>query len=150
MRVFGFLKGQEKIFSDLKKLRESIDSPLAQALAVSAINVQATARKSIQKQHGRKVRRKVNGRFRTLNISNPGEPPTTKTGTLVRSIFWKVIPSEMKAIVGTPLNYGMFLEFGTTKMEARPWLSPALEAEKKKILEVTGIAVQKIMKKVIK
>jgi len=56
--------------------------------------------------------------------SAPGEPPKTDTGGLVSSIA--IVLGTMKAQVGTGLEYGKYLEFGTTRMEPRPWLYPSL------------------------
>ena len=68
-------------------------------------------------------------RRRGGNASAPGEPPAVDTGTLKRSI--KVDEHEFKpeARVGVPMNlqYGLYLERGTSKMGARPYMKPAVE-----------------------
>lgn len=62
--------------------------------------------------------------------STPGEPPHTRSGAsgLLGSVFCQVraTASKPSAIIGTALKYGLFLEIGTSKMAARPWLRPAL------------------------
>lgn len=68
--------------------------------------------------------------------SAPGSYPKSKTGRLERSI--SVVLTEAKrttAIVGTAQLHGRFLEFGTAKMQPRPWLMPSVEDA---ITQVTG------------
>lgn len=64
---------------------------------------------------------------RHANRSKPSEPPHVDTGTLRRSITHEV---EQRNIatgrVGTNVVYAKWLEFGTSKMAARPFLRPAL------------------------
>lgn len=66
-------------------------------------------------------------RYRVVYIaSKPNEPPHLQTGTLRKSIYYRVDESKLTARVGTNLRYGFFLEIGTTKMNPRPFLRPGL------------------------
>lgn len=47
-----------------------------------------------------------------------------KTGTLRRSIVSQ-FPSPLTGIVGPSVLYGKFVEFGTRRMGARPYMRPA-------------------------
>lgn len=58
-------------------------------------------------------------------VSRPGETPTTQIGQLRNRIFYTE-PEDLEAYVGTDVDYGRYLEFGTTKMEPRPWLRRSL------------------------
>lgn len=58
--------------------------------------------------------------------SAPGQYPATDRGRLAGSI--KAIISGTTAIVGTNVAYGPMLEFGTSRMAARPWLLPSFKA----------------------
>ena len=58
--------------------------------------------------------------------SAPGQYPASDTGRLAGSI--KAIISGTTAIVGTNVAYGPMLEFGTSRMAARPWLLPSFNA----------------------
>jgi HK97 gp10 family phage protein len=60
---------------------------------------------------------------RTHKASSPGEYPNTDTGALVRSIYWRMV-NTLTAHVGTPILYGKYLEYGTSKMAARPFIKP--------------------------
>ncbi len=69
--------------------------------------------------------------------SAPGEPPHRDTGRLRASISHEVDESAKTARVGTNVKYGKFLELGTSKMAARPYLRPTwdrLQEQLKKIL----------------
>jgi HK97 gp10 family phage protein len=55
-------------------------------------------------------------------VSDPGAPPHLLTGELRRSIAHTVDEKELVARVGTNKIYGKYLELGTAKMEARPYL----------------------------
>lgn len=63
---------------------------------------------------------------RTHTASAPGQYPATDTGRLVSSV--KAVPDgPMSYVVGTNVEYGPMLEFGTARMAARPWLLPSFE-----------------------
>ena len=63
--------------------------------------------------------------------SYAGNPPAPDTGTLMRSITHEVSGNGKQVVgeVGSIINnsdYPRFLEYGTSKMKPRPWLSTAL------------------------
>lgn len=79
--------------------------------------------------------------------SLPGNAPAPDTGTLMRSITHEVREEngEVVGIVGSTLrnpDYPKFLEFGTSKIKPRPWLSTAIEKSQNFMVQ----AFQKIMK----
>lgn len=79
--------------------------------------------------------------------SLPGNAPAPDTGTLMRSITHEIKQErdEVIGIVGSTLrnpDYPKFLEFGTSKMKPRPWLSTAIEKSQNFMVQ----AFQKIMK----
>ncbi|GEM_PF-2176184 len=47
------------------------------------------------------------------------------TGALRSSLRIIRIPAENRVIVGTDIGYGKFVEFGTSRMSAQPFLYPA-------------------------
>jgi HK97 gp10 family phage protein len=69
--------------------------------------------------------------------SIPGKPPAIDTGRLVNSINYivDVYTKGYAAEVFASTKYAADLEFGTTKMAARPFMQPALESSKQKILD---------------
>lgn len=64
---------------------------------------------------------------RNNSASAPGQPPHADTANLKRSIRWEFSssPGEMIVRIGSPVKYGLFLELGTRRMAARPWLRPS-------------------------
>lgn len=70
---------------------------------------------------------------RTHTASAAGEPPASDTGYLVNNIFLNVDVDQLGASVESRAEYSSFLEFGTSKMAARPFMQPALEENRPKI-----------------
>ena len=70
---------------------------------------------------------------RTHKASAAGEPPATDTGFLVSNIFLNVDTDGLGASVESRADYSSFLEFGTSKMAARPFMQPSLEENRPKI-----------------
>jgi len=70
---------------------------------------------------------------RTHKASAAGEPPATDTGFLASNIVLDVDADGLGASVESRADYSSFLEFGTSKMAARPFMQPALEENKPKI-----------------
>ena len=66
--------------------------------------------------------------------SAPGKPPHRDTANLANSIH-VTKPHAGARDVGDGVEYGIHLEFGTSRMEPRPWLGPAVEAERKPFVE---------------
>lgn len=50
------------------------------------------------------------------------------TGRLRNSITHEVEMGDKSAIIGTNVEYAAFVELGTSKMKARPYLRPAAES----------------------
>jgi hypothetical protein len=80
--------------------------------------------------------------WRGMQSSAPGDPPFVQTGMLRRSITW-ASPSKLIRLVGSALkpqgekgSYALCLEYGTSKMQARPYLRPALVRCRKAIFRI--------------
>jgi len=56
--------------------------------------------------------------------SAPGGPPGVDTGALRASITWEPT-AHFERTVSDGVDYGIYLEYGTEKMAARPWMVPA-------------------------
>ena len=65
--------------------------------------------------------------------SAPGQSPANWTGKLLKSI--KIQKTKGMAFVYITAKYAEFLEFGTSKMRARPFIMPAFIKTKKMILD---------------
>lgn len=80
-------------------------------------------------RHGRRYR--VPGTRRFYTASAPGEPPAVRLGRLRQSIRAKVEKrrAEVSSSVGTDLDYGDYLERGTSRMAPRPWLKRTFDEQ---------------------
>lgn len=96
-------------------------------VAQTALNVRGRAVTRIQQgpASGHIYRSSVTNKDH--QASAPGEAPASDSGMLAGSITVEL--DGVTAYVGTNLDYGYWLEFGTTKMEPRPFLMPSLEEE---------------------
>ena len=65
--------------------------------------------------------------------SRPGMAPRRRSGRLVDSVTIQPSADGLGADVGSDLDYGRFLEFGTRRMAARPWLLPSFIALKEEL-----------------
>jgi HK97 gp10 family phage protein len=64
--------------------------------------------------------------------SKPGEPPAIDTGTLKGSINSRKVKKGMYH-VQDGVDYGIYLEVGTSRMSKRPFMVPAVETTRKYI-----------------
>lgn len=124
------ISGVQKVVDTINQLETAIRrDTVVRGLELAAIQIHETAVKSMRQQsQGRRYGNHV--------ASKPGDPPNIDTGRLVNSIKWEVDENALSAVVGTNLEYGTHLEFGTTKMAARPWLGPALRENQRSILRL--------------
>src|SRR5690606_4313565 len=56
----------------------------------------------------------------------PGEFPHARTGTLRQAVTYEVDERRMTVRIGAPVEYALFLELGTEKMQPRPFLRKTL------------------------
>tara|TARA_B100001939_G_scaffold150522_3_gene130165 strand:- start:3215 stop:3643 length:429 start_codon:yes stop_codon:yes gene_type:complete len=117
-----------------KRLTTEAENEIKVRLFSSANLVEAEAKQSIQR--GVKSGRVYKRRSIVHQASAPGEPPASDTGFLVSNITKTAVEksgTELSISVESKAPYSKFLEFGTRKMSARPFLQPALEKNRNKI-----------------
>jgi len=73
-----------------------------------------------------------------------------RTGTLRDSITIETVEKDENEVVvrigpQKKAFYGLFLEYGTSKMAARPWLRPAVDEKQQEALE----AVEKVLQRTL-
>lgn len=146
MRFFAKVTGRELVRKNLKKFQKLAISEQVAAIQDATFLVHEKAVKSIQDNSGGKPDIRYNPR-RGVVVSKPGKPPNTDTGRLVQSIQVEFRNNGLEGIVGTNLKYGVWLEFGTQDMPARPWLKPAVQSQLKKINSRFSKAVERSIKK---
>lgn len=64
-------------------------------------------------------------------VKDPSRPVTGNLGNSI-SMDVQVSGDEAVATVGTTVHYGIYQEFGTRSIPARPYLGPALEKARRK------------------
>ncbi|MDW3099257.1 MAG: hypothetical protein R8J41_14250 [Alphaproteobacteria bacterium] len=83
----------------------------AAATAAAVAQVQLTAHAIVSEARG--------------HLDNASRLPVSRTGELASSLHVVRSAEGLLANVRTLLDYGAYLEFGTRKMPAYPWLGPA-------------------------
>ena len=127
VKIEGLAETIQALYAKEKTLESKIDVAIRSG-AVKVLN----ETQSLMKQSTKSGTEYKRG-SKTHTSSAPGQAPAVDTGTLVRSI------QSLKSIygdgwlVGTSIEYGKHLEFGTKNMSARPWLIPALEKHRKAV-----------------
>lgn len=139
MQISIKVSGLEKALEVLRKAETELQEPIKDTLKGGAQLIRGEAIKSIQSgsKTGRTYKRY--NPTRTHRASAPGEAPASDTGNLVSNIMVEDKGDSIE--VQSNAEYSKFLEYGTSKMEARPFLFPAYEMSREKI-------VQAIFKKV--
>lgn len=77
----------------------------------------------------------------THQASAPGEPPASDTGRLVGSITTFYDQDKLTGIVSANTEYAPFLEYGTAKMEPRPFMRPALANKSEEVTALVNRAI---------
>lgn len=81
----------------------------------------------------------VEKRAKPHQASAPGEAPATDSGRLVNSIF-----ADAKGTAGyveVRSIYAPMLEYGTRKIAPRPFMTPAVEANRQKVSDLMRVAL---------
>lgn len=141
------VEGIEQLQRNMRQLADEIGEAMAGALVAGGNDVRNTAIRSIQSvSGGSEVTRSRNGgNTYQHTAAGPGQAPNTDTGRLVNSIQVEVDGGSV--FVGSTLEYAGWLEHGTRRMAARPWLNPALEANRKNINDRVRDAVGTTIKR---
>ena len=82
----------------------------------------------------------VPGTKKTYTASAPGEAPASRTGVLRTGYRFRIVNKTgvYTGEVGSPEQYALWLEVGTSKMAPRPHLLPGYEGRKERILKALG------------
>ena len=144
--------GMRDFKSQIAKLGPLFSDAVDQGVFVTADEVRMSALKSIaETSPGRQVQRAKqsgNGTY-THTAAAKGYAPNSDTGKLVTSIASDKAGSGIYR-VGSNLPYAGWLEFGTKKMKARPWLQPATRVNAHNLIvnisEVVDIFIKRLTK----
>lgn len=139
MTVTIRLDGSDQLHRELRRLSDDLREEAGKAVLATAVEMRADIVTSIQRgpASGRtythyfytnKNGKLVQGRKRAKphQASAPEQPPMSDTGRLANSITFDRV-GDLTATVGSALNYAPWLEYGTSRMAARPFFRPAVE-----------------------
>lgn len=127
------VKGAGKVEAKLRRLQPAAVRAVGMALFEGAEIIKAEAQVSI-------TTGAVSGKNHVP--SAPGEPPNEDTGDLRRGII-STQPTPLRALVSSNTPYSAPLEFGTSKMAARPFMGPAARKMKDEVIALVRAAVSR-------
>lgn len=136
------VEGLERLDKATQAFKNELAREMLIALDASGRKVEAEAKRSIMQ--GQKTGKLYKRRTVTHQASSPGQAPANDTGRLVNSIASYVVRNGNYALVTAGkgiAKYAAMLEFGTSKMAARPFLFPAAEKSRQWINERMNKAV---------
>jgi len=133
MNITFTVKNLKKVLSQLNKLQKDMELPFQEIVKGGGQLIRGEAIKSIQTGAKSGVMYQKYNPRREHRASAPGEAPASDTGNLVSKI---IVKQKTKNIINVESNadYSAFLEYGTSKMEPRPFMLPAFEKSKKPII----------------
>lgn len=131
VKVTGQDKAKQRIAA-LTSGAELIDE-INTALFKAGNLIQTTAQKSITDGA-------VSGKFHVVSL--PGHPPKADTHTLDRQIETALV-EPLKVEVSSNAPYSAYLEYGTSRMEARPFMGPAARLNRKEAIALVKSAVRR-------
>lgn len=143
--------GDKELNRKLNKLGLKMGQAIDAGVFITAQDVRTDAIKSIMTQSTGKVvqRSRQGGGTYTHIASNEGQAPNNDNNDLVKSIALEK-QKEANYLVGSNLDYASFLEFGTSKTGARPWLEPAMRKNigelNKNISKAADLTIKKASK----
>lgn len=132
------LTGDKELIAALKKYGAVASAEVKSAIQKTAINIHSDAVKSVSGSGSGILYTRGPGRnlSATHRASKPGDPPAKDTGNLASSLVWKMDGDS--ALVGSTIRnpaYPLWLEFGTRRMAARPFLQPAMQKNAQKFID---------------
>ena len=122
------IEGLDEMKELFKQAKDEVKREVSQAVARSTLSVHSRAVKRIQNGPASGIVYELYEPRRTHQASAPGEPPMSDTGRLASSMQFEI--DGLTGYVFTPVEYGPYLEFGTSRMAARPFLFPSVEEER--------------------
>jgi HK97 gp10 family phage protein len=126
VRINIEMDGISALSRQLAELAGDADAVMTEVVTNLAVDTQREAVQGIQRGPATGAVRRDGSR-----ASAPGEYPMSDTGRLANNVVANLPTSgNISAEVGTNIQYGRYLEFGTSRMAARPWLLPSFNKAK--------------------
>jgi HK97 gp10 family phage protein len=97
--------------SNKDEILEALGEQLGQAMIAIGMAAESNAKREVNK----------------AVYDTPESPNYKRTGRLLNSISYAVDTDEPAVYIGSNVKYAPYVELGTSKMRARPFLKPAAE-----------------------
>lgn len=107
--------GQDRLARKLAAIEPALKAAMQREVKIAAVNIQNGARSRVP----------------------------VDTGRLRNSITHEILADGLNASVGSNVEYAPFVEFGTRRMRAKPYLFPAFEEERPRYMERLKRALSK-------
>ena len=117
------------IFKNIEALKSKAEAETARAVRATAQAIRNDAIISV-KSHLSAGNVYTRGTVKHV-ASKPGSPPNQDRGTLTRNIR-VTLNDDLTADISSNAPYSAALEFGTSNMAARPFMTPAVEGQREK------------------
>lgn len=138
--------GHEKLVKQFRAVAdEAMVRDLGRALFAAGEIVEDAAKGSIMMGSASGTKTKKHKHV----ASRPGEPPNNFTQRLHDNIETNQI-SPLLVEVSSNMEYSVPLEFGTSRMAARPFMGPAARQSKPEVLALINKAIKAQLRKVMK
>jgi phage gpG-like protein len=137
------IEGLEQVQAEMRRIGKEAADGVAKAVTATALEINTGVKKLIQR--GPKTGRTYTRRGIEHTASAPGEAPATDTGTLASSVYFEQ-SDKLTATIGSRLAYAYYLEFGTTRIAARPAWVPETELGQKKLQERVTASLKRATK----
>lgn len=122
--ISGSVKGAGKLMKQLNNAAKTMEKNRDMAVKEATLRLHQEAIVIVSENKGGSIQKRYKPK-RFVMASKPNTPPHTDRGELRKSIKFNY--KNGIGQVGSNLKYAAWLEFGTSDMEPRPWLSVAVK-----------------------
>lgn len=135
------LENKETVIAALKAAENDVQQQVVNDLGKAGVEVRNKLRDSLPEAPGEDMH------------STPGTAPYSQTGELKRKIQAKVMPLQLGEPVTLSIHvtkkgfYGRILEFGSSKMAARPWFFSGIAQAFPVLKDAVAEAVAKVIER---
>ena len=129
------------------ELNQKTEDVLRAVVGRHAMRIAADIRKSFKAPKSGRV---YYYQGRRIQASAPGEPPAIRSGRLYANVDPVFSDSGMQARInpqGQGVFYAAWLETGTSRMEARPYITPAFNRRREAFLTEVRTELAKALRK---
>jgi len=140
------VSGNDELLRKLHKLQTAVSGGTGKAMLAGALVLEDFIEESMHEDHHGRIYSRGG---RTHQASAPGETPAIDFGHLVNSIESSLIDSTSSQ-VATDSDIAPFLEFGTSRMEARPFMRPAADEHEEDVVQAVSKAIMQLIEEATK